>query len=130
VAGPPTVALLLEDRSIDDKDRRPRSQFQRRPNIYDAVQPVRQLLVLRRAIAEVLAPLFEITKELLDAPRGREPDEDAARSGTVIDKRVRNASRSEDRIAWAQPKPLIADLDDVFSGRGNRTTRLALRGSA
>ena len=51
VAGPPTVALLLEDRSIDDKDRRRRSQFQRRPNIYDAVQPVRQLLVLLRAIA-------------------------------------------------------------------------------
>jgi hypothetical protein len=29
---------------------------------------------------------------------------------------VRNASGPEDRIAWAQPKPLIADLEDVFAG--------------
>ena len=48
-------------------------QFQRRSNIHDAVQPVRQFLVLRRAIAEVLAPLFEVTKELLDAPAGVNP---------------------------------------------------------
>ena len=75
-----------------------------------------QFLVLRRAIAEVLAPLFEVTKELLDARRRRESDEDTARPRTVIDKCVRNASRPEDRIAWDQPKPLIADFYDVFSG--------------
>ena len=34
---------------------------------------------LRRAIAEVLPPLFEVTKELLDAPGGRESDEDSSR---------------------------------------------------
>jgi hypothetical protein len=28
---------------------------------------------------------------------------------------VWNASRSEHRFAWAQTKPLVADLDDVFS---------------
>ena len=28
---------------------------------------------------------------------------------------MRNALRSKDRIAWTQPKPLIADFDDVFS---------------
>src|SRR5205085_12044370 len=62
-----------------------------------------------------LAPLFQITKELLNARGGRESDKDASRPLPVIDKRMRNASRSEDRIAWAQPKPLIADFDDVFS---------------
>ena len=55
-----------------------------------------------RVVAEVLAALFEVAKELLDARRGREANQDASRSGTVVDKRVRNASRSEDRIARAQ----------------------------
>jgi hypothetical protein len=68
--------------------------------------------VLRRAITEVLAPLFEVTKQLLDALRGRESDKDSSRLRTVIDKRVRNTWRSEDRIAWSQSKPLIADFDD------------------
>jgi len=77
---------------------------------------MRQFPVFRRAIAEVLAPFFEVAKELLDAHRGRKCDEDASRSRTVVDKRVRNPSRSEDRVAWPQPKPLIADFDDVLSG--------------
>ena len=45
--------------------------------IHDAVQPVCQLPVLRRAIAEVLAPLFEVTKELLYTRCGCKSDEDA-----------------------------------------------------
>ena len=48
--------------------------------------------------------------------RGCESDKDTSGARAVIDKRVRNASRSEDRITWAQPKPLVADFDDVFSG--------------
>src|SRR5690349_18846517 len=64
--------------SVGIRDRRRRSQFQRRSHIHDPIQRVHQLLVRGRAIAEVLAPPFEITKELLDAPRGCEADEDAS----------------------------------------------------
>src|SRR6185295_17653028 len=100
----------------EHKDRRRRSQFQRRPNVHDAIQAVDQLLVFGRAIAEVFAPFFEVTKELLDAHRGRESDQNAPRPRSVVDKRVRHAPRSKDGIAWPQPKPLIADFDDVLSG--------------
>ena len=112
------------------KDCARRSEFQRRSNVDDAIQPVRQKLILRRASAEVLASLFKITKELLDAPRGRKSDEDASRPRTVVDKRVGNAPRAENRIAWLQSKPLIADFNDVCSGKAVEPLRLALRGSA
>lgn len=45
----------------------PRSRLQR-SNVDDAIEPVHEFLVLRRAIAEVLATLFEVTKTLFDAP--------------------------------------------------------------
>jgi hypothetical protein len=100
---------------IDNTDPRRRSQLQWRSNIDDAIQPVYLFLVRRRAIAEILASLFEVAKELLDTNCRREANQDASWASTVVDKRMRNASRSEDRIARAQPKPLIADFDDVFS---------------
>ena len=53
-------------------DRRRRSQFQRRPNIHDAIQPVHQLLSSGVPLPKYSPPLFEVTKELFDAHRGCE----------------------------------------------------------
>ena len=91
------------------------SQLQRWSHIDDSIQPMRQLPVLRRARAEIRAALLQVTKELFDAHSGRESDEDASRPLAVIDKRVWNATRSEDRIARSQPNALFADLDNVFT---------------